>query len=118
MTVLNTRFVQIDTHVVRGQIQGLLQRPLTGRLHFGDVLDPDNLNEDQSCTAQVYMTKMVIALNLYRVLHGYQWKNVIHVVDGDICGAEVEFASKDEALRFDVNHRSDFERASCLSNAR
>ncbi|MCF6371144.1 hypothetical protein [Rhizobium halophilum] len=85
---------------------------MTGSLHFGDLLDPDNLNEDQSSTAQLYMVKMVIALNLYRTLQGYQWKNVVRVVDGDVCGAEVEFVSQDEALRFDVNYRSYPERAS------
>ena len=112
VTINSTIFVHIDPHVVRGQIRGLLQRPLTGSLHFGDLLDPDNLNEDQSSTAQLYMVKLVIVLNLYRTLQGYQWKNVVRVVDGDVCGAEVEFVSQDEALRFDVNYRSYPERAS------
>jgi hypothetical protein len=89
---------------------------LTGWLHFSDLLDPDNLNEDQSNTAYVYMTKMVIALNIYHILRGYQWKGIIEIVNGDACGAKVEFTSKDEAIRFDVDHRSPVERASFLSN--
>ncbi|NSY20162.1 hypothetical protein [Neorhizobium sp. AL 9.2.2] len=89
---------------------------MTGWLHFGDLLDPSNLNEDQSNTAYLYMTKMVIALNVYHILQGYQWKRIIKIVDGDVCGAKVEFTSKDEAMRFDVYHRSLVERASCLSN--
>lgn len=100
MTERGGLFVAIDPLVVFGQIRGLQQRPFAGGLHFSEMLDPDNANEDATVTGEVYMAKMLIALNIYHVLQGYRWKNIIRVVDGASCGAYVEFVSDEEALRF------------------
>lgn len=102
MTKRCVLFVTIDPLVVSGQMRGLMQRPLAGNLHFSEMLDPDNANADATVTGEIHMAKMIITLNIYHVLEGYDWKNIIRVVDGASCGADVEFASYEEAWRFQV----------------
>lgn len=106
MTKRCVLFVMIDPLVVSGQMRGLMQRPLAGNLHFSQMLDPDNANADATVTGEIHMARMIITLNIYHALEGYDWRNIIRVVDGAPCGADVEFGSYEEARRFQMANPS------------
>ena len=95
-----TVFVKVDEDAVRRGTYGLLQRPLCGKLHLSTLMNPDNENEDLSILGQTHLRQAVIAVYVYNILAGYEWKNVLSIHAGDGPGAVVEFASKEHAMIF------------------
>jgi hypothetical protein len=95
-----TVFVKVDEDAIRGAIFGVLQRPLCGDLHFSALMDPDNENEDMSILGQTHLRQAVISIYIYHVLAGFRWTNVVRIHSGDEPGADVEFATKEDAMIF------------------
>ncbi|MCJ8521463.1 hypothetical protein ABID21_004599 [Pseudorhizobium tarimense] len=98
-----TVFVKVDEDAIRGATFGVLQRPLCADLHFSALMDPENENEDLSILGQTYLRQAVISIYIYHMLAGLRWANVVRIHSGDEPGADVEFASKAEAMVFKLS---------------
>jgi len=93
-------FVEVDPYEVR---QGVWQLLFNDTYDLTQLTYADNENGEaygRTITGQQHLNAAVVSLLLYGKLGGYHWTNVLNVQTGKRCGAEVEFASKAEAMLF------------------
>ncbi len=97
-------FVGVDPYEVR---RGVWQLLFNDTYDLTPLTNADNENGEaygRTITGQQHLNEAVVSLLLYGKLAGYNWKNVLNVQVGCKCGAEVEFASKADAMLFKLAH--------------